>query len=325
MKTKLDDFKPAWWLNSGHLQTIFPAIFRRNIPLRTTRERLELPDGDFLDLDWIGENPDEIVLILPGLAGSIASHYVQGMMNTVFHHNRTAVIMHFRGCSGEPNRLARSYHSGETQDFSYVIKIIKNRYPAARLSVIGYSLGGNVLLKWLGESITTDMINAAVAISAPFDLSKVVDRIQTGFSKIYQRQLLNQLIQQILKKRHLVEPIVDCSLLIKVKNFREFDSMVTAPLHGFKDAEDYYRSSSCRQFLKGITVPTLIINALDDPFMTSDCIPHTKELSEKIKLELYQSGGHIGFISASKFHKPWYWLEGRISDYLKLGNCKREW
>lgn len=316
MKKKINDFKPAWWLNSGHLQTIFPFIFPRKINLKPIRKRLELPDSDFLDLDYIGESKKGIVLILPGLAGSMSSHYVQGMMNALVHHNYAGVLLNFRGCSGEPNRLARCYHSGDTQDLEFVVNFIKTRYPSVRLSIVGYSLGGNILLKWLGECGKSEIINTAVAVSVPFDLSNTVKRLQIGFSKLYQLRLLNQLKRQILQKEKIIAPLVNCSSLNKIKNFEQFDETITAPLHGFKGANEYYQSSSCRRYLKDINVSTLIINALDDPFMTPDCIPRSEELSKTIAFELYRSGGHVGFISGSSFHKPSFWLESRILDYI---------
>jgi predicted alpha/beta-fold hydrolase len=315
MKNNINDFKPAWWLNSGHLQTIFPFIFPRKINLSPIRERLELPDGDFVDLDWVGEDKDEIVLILHGLAGSIDSFYVQGMMSALLHRSCTSVLMHFRGCSGEPNRLARSYHSGDTNDLAFVVNLITNRYPRAKISIIGYSLGGNVLLKWLGEGVEENLITTAVAVSVPFELSNVVNHIQTGLSKLYQWHLLSQLKNQILQKEHLISPSLNLTNLKSVKTFKAFDEMITAPLHGFYGADEYYRLSSCRQYLKNIAVKTLIIHALDDPFMTPESIPKAEELSEKITLELYQSGGHVGFISTSK-RRPVYWLERRIPAYL---------
>ncbi len=320
MKIEANNFEPAWWLNSGHLQTLFPFIFPRKIILPTIQERLELPDKDFLDLNWAGKNNNEIILILHGLAGSISSHYVKGMMNALLHYNCKTVLMHFRGCSQEPNRLARCYHSGETTDLAFVVNVIKNRYPHARVSIIGYSLGGNVLLKWLGEGNKNNLIHRAVAVSVPFDLNNFVNQIQIGLGKIYQWRLVSELKKYVLKKEHLISSLVDIPSLKEVKSFREFDQLVTAPLHGFKGVDDYYHSASCRQYLKKITVPTLIIHALNDPFMTPNAIPDASELSKKITLELYSSGGHIGFISSSKFHRPIYWLEERIPEYLQLIN-----
>lgn len=309
-------FKPLWWLNSAHLQTIFPVTLRRKIKLNPSRERLELPDGDYLDIDWVGDNEDDIVLVLHGLAGSIDSPYARGLLLSLRNSGCKAALMHFRGCSGEINRLPRSYHAGETDDLDYVMATLKNRYPRARLSAVGFSLGGNVLLKWLGENNDHPLINAAVAVSVPFDLKNVVNRLQTGFSKIYQWHLLNQLKNEVLRKKQLLAPWVKVEEIHKIKNFQAFDELITAPLYGFNNADDYYCSSSCKPFLKNINVPTLIIHAVDDPFMSPDCLPASEELSEKITFELYPSGGHVGFISAAKLAAPSYWLEQRIPSYL---------
>lgn len=309
-------FQPAWWLKSAHMQTIYPVLFPRRFKLSLQRERLYLPDNDFLDLDWIGNNPREIVIILHGLAGSIASPYAQGIMNAITQQGWQGVFMHFRGCSGEPNLLARSYHSGETEDLAFVVTTIRKRYPHAKLSVIGYSLGGNVLLKWLGESHLVGLIDAAIAVSVPFNLSTVVMRLHQGASRIYQWWLLNCLKKDMLKKGQLISSVINPNRLKAIKTFREFDELVTAPLHGFKDADHYYSSCSSKQFLKGIQMPTLIVHALDDPFMTPQCIPTFEELSQTTQLELYPYGGHVGFIAGIQPHKPIYWLEQRIPEFI---------
>lgn len=314
---KINTFKPAWWLNSCHLQTVFPYIFQRKIALNTIRERIELPDADYLDIDWVGEQNNEIIIVLHGLAGSINSPYVRGLMAALDKTGRRSLLMHFRGCSGTPNRLARNYHAGDTQDLDYVIRMIKTRFPATKISIIGFSLGGNVLLKWLGESNRDHIISSAIAVSVPFDLKNAASRLQTGFSKIYQAHLLNQIKNEILKKKDLICPFVNINSIKAIKNFNQFDELITAPLHGFTNADEYYVTSSCKQYLKTINTPTLIIHAADDPFMSPDCIPNSNELSSKVTFELCRSGGHVGFIS-SKLIKPIYWLENRIIQYLDM-------
>lgn len=314
---KKSSFKPAWWLPSAHMQTLWQTVCRRsikNLPLR--RERFELPDGDFVDLDWAGEGNGPIVLVLHGLEGSIESPYASGMLKALTHHGWRAVLMHFRGCSGESNRHFRSYHSGETVDIATVISAIRSREQNTLLAAVGFSLGGNVLLKWLGECGQYSPLAAAVAISVPFELQKTSDRIQQGFSKIYQYHFLVSLRKKINEKIHNKKIQLPLPSLKDLKTIRDFDHHVTAPLHGFMSAEDYYTRSSSRQFLHKIAVPTLLIQAKDDPFMTRDLIPHPYELSPCVTLELSEKGGHVGFVSGNLPWRPEYWLEQRVPEFL---------
>jgi len=318
-----DPFKPAWWLRNPHLQTIWPVVLRKSIKnLDLERERFELPDGDFVDLDWLGKNESgPLVLILHGLEGSIDSHYAKGMMRAVRQNGFRGLFMHFRGCSGEANRLARAYHSGDTNDLAFLVHYLMSRESNLHLSVIGYSLGGNILLKWLGETGSKNPIKSAIAISVPFELNKAANRIQHGFSRFYQWYFLKCLRDNLSRKWEVIDssrPDISISYLSTVKTMREFDDKLTAPLHGFSGAEEYYDISSSRQYLRLIQVPTLIVHAKDDPFMTEDCIPNHAELSPKIILELTESGGHVGFVSGKFPWKPEYWLEKRIPRFLSL-------
>lgn len=310
-------FKPAWWLPGPHLQTLWPTLCRKKQKrLILERERFELPDGDFLDLDWAGDK-GPIVIILHGLEGSVRSPYAQGMLQAIVKNEWRGLCMHFRGCSGEPNRLVRSYHSGETRDLATIVKSLTKREPGVPIAAIGFSLGGNVLLKWLGETSDLNPLVAAIAVSVPFELQKASRRIQRGFSKFYQWHLLNCLRRRLRKKFQMQAADLDVSTLARVKTLWEFDEKVTAPLHGFSCAEEYYSRSSSRQFLSKIRVPTLLVQALDDPFMTEDLIPEPEELPEQVKLEVTPAGGHVGFV-AGKF--PWrseYWLEHRVPLFLK--------
>ena len=310
-------FKPAWWLSGGHTQTIYPGMFRKTRlpPLR--RERLELPDGDFLDLDWSPDTNGPLVLILHGLEGNIHSHYSAGLLSTLHKASMTVVFMHFRGCSGEPNRLARSYHSGETGDLDFVIRKLQHEYPARELSILGVSLGGNVLLKWLGETGKQRTIKHAVAISVPFELGTVANCLEQGVSRIYQRYLLNKLLSSLHAKMQLMTlPLANLDLQ-RLKTLRDFDNAVTAPLNGFKNADDYYEKCSCRGFLANIKTPTLILHAEDDPFMNPTVIPKENELGDSVILELSAQGGHVGFISGKQPTKPLYWIDKRVLDYFQ--------
>jgi hypothetical protein len=315
------NFKPAWWLKNSHLQTMWGTATRRNHKLDLQRERIELPDGDFIDIDWaIPPNYKPYhaptVLVLHGLGGSIDSHYARGIMSGIRNQGWRGVFMHFRGASGEPNRLSRSYHSGDTNDVEYLVNFLLNREPNTHLVAVGFSLGGNVLLKWLGETGNKNQLRAAVAISVPFELYKVANRLQSGFSRFYQNWLLRELRDVFLTKFATVPTSINVNNINKCRTFWEFDNTVTAPLHGFKDAADYYQRASSRQFLKSIAVPTLIVHATDDPFMTPDCVPTEAELSEEIILEISPYGGHVGFITGDIPGWGEYWLEKRVIEYL---------
>lgn len=310
-------FKPAWWLPNSHLQTLWPALCRRSVQLPLERERIELPDGDFIDLDWSkGEKKSPLILILHGLEGSIESHYAKGMLQTLSKQGWRGVFMHFRGCSGEPNRLPKGYHSGETGDVNYIIQVLLEREPNTFFAAIGYSLGGNVLLKWLGETGNENPLKAAIAISVPFELHKAASRIQKGFSKFYQWYFIKCLRDRLSHKFQEVPGPVDPTLIYKVNTMYEFDDKITAPLHGFSDANEYYTTASSRQYLHSIQVPTLILHAKDDPFMSEDIIPESHELSSHVKLEVTESGGHVGFVTGKYPWRPEYWLEERVPEFL---------
>jgi hypothetical protein len=224
--------------------------------------------------------------------------------------------MHFRGCSGEPNRLSRSYHSGETGDLQAVVERLRARNPAAGIAVVGYSLGGNVLLKWLGELGPAAPLDCAVAVSVPFELGAAADRLARGFSRLYQYRLLYSLKRSTRRKVRLGVLHPRYGDLSPVRDFRAFDDRVTAPLHGFRDACHYYTVSSCRQYLAGIRVPTLVLHARDDPFLTPAAIPGPGEVSPAVDVELSACGGHVGFVGGPW---PWhaeYWLEQRIPAFL---------
>ncbi|MGH8508874.1 MAG: hydrolase, partial [Gammaproteobacteria bacterium] len=280
------------------------------------RERLELPDGDFIDLDWHDQGAGPIVVILHGLEGSGRSRYVRGLLAAVAACGWRAVVMHFRGCSGIDNRLARSYHSGDTGDFAYLITTLRHRYRGACLAAAGFSLGGNVLLKFLGEARERAPLAAAVAVSVPFKLDNAAERLERGFSRAYQWWLLRSLRAKTRSKFSRLTSPIDLSRLDKLRSFWTFDHEVTAPLHGFTGVNDYYARSSSRQYLPGIRVPTLIIHARDDPFMTPAAIPGDDELSSSTRLELTARGGHNGFVAGVFPGCHYYWLDRRIPEFL---------
>ena len=320
-------FKPAWWLNNAHLQTLYPALMRTTPPppgLR--RERLITPDNDFIDIDWCGEGDQPLIILLHGLTGSSRSGYIKGLQRTLLTQGFRSVALNFRGCSGEYNHSARCYHSGETEDIHFLYQTIRLREPDTLLAAVGFSLGGNVLLKWLGEQGNKLSLFAAIAVSVPLVLSACATKLDHGFSKIYRENLLRDLKHHIRAKQgHLeklgerqeagkIEQLGDLS---RIKSFWQYDDRVVARLHGFKNVQDYYQRSSSRQFLKSITIPTLLIQALDDPFMTEEVLPDVAELSSTIYLEITQGGGHVGFVAGETPFKPDYWLEQRIPEFLK--------
>lgn len=317
---KPSQFKAAWWLSSPHLQTIWPFFFpkvRQKLVLR--RERLTLPDGDFLDLDWTipPATQDPIILVMHGLGGSVESHYAQGLLWELQLAGYQAVAMHFRSCSGELNRLARFYHSGDTADLAYICELLCRRYPYRPLIAVGYSLGGNVLLKWLGETGQENPLSAGIAISVPFELEKAANHINWGMGRFYQWWLLKKLRVDFKQKFTLMKTPLSPDILDQCHDFWSFDHYITAPLHGFESVYDYYKASSSRYYLKDIVTPTLIIHATDDPFMPSTVIPSEEELSPFVELELSEKGGHVGFIGGSSPIWPRYYLDERILAYIK--------
>lgn len=315
------EFRPARFLKNRHLQTLVPNVFFRRAKPVLRRERLELPDGDFVDVDWTSREDGPIVIVLHGLEGSIRSHYAAGIMHRIDELGYRGALVHFRGCSGEPNRLPISYHSGFTQDLEYFTGLLKQREPETPLAAIGYSLGGNALLKWLGESPNASRLMTGVAVSVPFDLADASRVIETGLSRIYKWNLLGRLKKSSLQKFSRIQAPYALPDISNIETFREFDDRLTAPLHGFRDAAEYYASCSSRYFLKRIETPTLILHSADDPFMSTASLPQPDEISGSVTLELSQSGGHVGFVGGSILN-PKMWLLERISQHLKknLGN-----
>lgn len=319
-------FEPAWWLPGPHAQTLWPALFRRQPSLPIVRERLTTPDGDFVDLDWHGADPSApLVLLLHGLAGSSRSAYIRGMQAACARHGWRSVALNFRGCSGQPNRTARCYHSGDTADVDFAYRLLRQREPRLPLAVAGFSLGGNVLLKWLGENGDAVDLCAAAAVSVPLQLHSCADRLDRGLSRVYRNHLLMELKEYIRNKRvHLHRQgragewakLRQLGDLSTIRSFWDYDGRVVAPLYGFRDAGDYYRRSSSRQFLGDIRIPTLIVQARDDPFLTPDILPGEEELSPAVRLEITAAGGHVGFVAGHPT-RPRYWLEERIPEFFR--------
>ncbi|WP_095497574.1 hydrolase [Paraferrimonas haliotis] len=314
-------FTPAWWAKSPHTQTIIPLLTQpKPIPLQ--QQRLDTDDGDFIDLEWLArpEANKPIVLILHGLEGSARSHYAKRLLLDCQKQQLSAVVHHHRNCSLEPNRLARSYHSGDTQDLALTVAHLNAHYPNNPILAVGYSLGANVLIKYLGERRHDSGITRAVAVSAPLQLSACAKRLEKGFSKVYQSYLIKQLQQRVRQK--LAQPQLAKKMPLslqqvdQLKTFYQFDDQVTAPLHGFKDVHDYYQQASGLPYLKSIEIPTLVLHAQDDPFMNQDVIPTSEQLSQQVNYQLCRHGGHVGFIEGGKPWAPKFFLERRILHFL---------
>ncbi|RIZ65085.1 MAG: hydrolase [Methylococcales bacterium] len=320
------NFKAAWWLKNAHLQTLYPALIRTTPILNLRRERLITPDHDFVDLDWYGEEHQPLVILLHGLSGSSKSTYINGLQRSLASHGFRSVVLNFRGCSGEYNHTARCYHSGETEDIHFLYQTLRLREPNTQMAAIGFSLGGNVLLKWLGEQNDQLSLFAAVAVSVPLLLDACATKLDQGFSKVYRGYLLGELKVYIRDKYHYLQQLnkheeanklAQLGDLSKINSFWQYDDQVVAKLHDFESSQDYYQRSSSRQFLKAITVPTLLIQATDDPFMTASVIPELDELSGSVKLEQTTKGGHVGFVMGNNPFKPYFWLDQRIPEFLK--------
>ena len=320
-------FKPAWWLNNAHLQTLYPALLRKTPPpSNLRRERLITPDNDFIDIDWCGDGQEPLIILLHGLTGSSQSGYIKGLQSALLQQGFRTAALNFRGCGGELNYSARCYHSGETEDIHFLYQTLRQREPTTPFAVVGFSLGGNVLLKWLGEQGNNVSIFAAIAVSVPLVLSTCATKLDNGFSRIYRKKLLSELkdfvkakqlyLQKLglLQEANKIEQLGD---LTNIKSFWQYDDQVVAKLHGFKNVRDYYQRSSSRQFLKSIMIATLLIQDFDDPFMTEEVLPALEELSSSIYLEITKGGGHLGFVGGNMPFNPNYWLEQRIPEFLK--------
>ncbi len=318
-------FHPAWWLPGPHLQTLGARWLRSKLEVPFYRERLELPDGDFVDLDFAfgplrtGGQRSPVVLVLHGLEGSARSGYAKELYRSLRDLEIDSVGLNFRSCSGTLNRLARLYHSGETEDLGWVLRLLAQRYPERRRGIVGVSLGGNVLLKYLGESgeDARAYIEAAAAISVPFDLSAGASCLLRPRGRLYAAHLLRKLRRKIEAKRGMLPPAVDVSRAFAARTFREFDDAATAPLHGFAGAEDYYRRSSCSRFLDEIRVPTFLLHSADDPFLPSTCIPRPAVRANPHLVAAFTTrGGHVGFVSGNRPFRPTFWAEREAARFL---------
>ncbi len=316
-------FLPAAWLPGPHAQTIAGRVLRPADPVALRRERLDTPDGDFLDLDFTAAGPDApaapLVVLLHGLEGSARRGYALGSYRGLTRLGLRAVGLNFRSCSGEPNRTARFYHSGETEDLRFVLARLRERFPDAPLGAIGFSLGGNVLLKYLGEEgdAAPSTLSAAAAVSVPYDLARSADLMAKSFmGRFYTSLFLRTLREKAAAKEALLRDRCDLEALAAARTFREFDDAATAPLHGFRDAADYYRRSSCAGFVERIRVPTLLLQAADDPFLPVAAFPRAAAAANPLVTAVVTPrGGHVGFIGGTPW-RPVLWAEAEAARFL---------
>lgn len=312
-------FRPAPWARNAHLQTSCPTLLRRVVlPQLYQRERIELPDGDFLDVDWLPAGSRPVALLLHGLEGCSRTPYMLGLARAL-HANGWAVgAVNFRGCSGEPNRLRRSYHSGATEDLRSVLERSSHLANRDRSIVLaGFSLGGNLLLKYLGESQPDPRIRAAAAISVPCDLAESATRLAKPGNRVYMRRFLGYLYQKVCDKNRVMAAGFDEAAFRRMRTFAEFDGAYTAPEHGFASAEAYWSACSANRFLAAITTPTLLIQAADDPFLGPNCYPAgIAEGHKALQLEMPTHGGHVGFMERLRDRGPW-WLERRVTSFFE--------
>jgi hypothetical protein len=317
------EFRPARWLRNQHLQTIFPSLPQPGSPWPPLRrEMLELPDGDVTVLDWLVENSgaDEtspILIVLHGLESSARSSYARQLLHAAGQRGWRAAVLHFRDCGDYRNRLPRRYHAGETNDLRYFLHKLRTEEHRGPILAVGYSLGGNVLLKYLGESGVDTPLLAAAAISVPLNLHCSAEALSKGFSRFYQSYLLRRMKKSVSRKFDRHTAAFDWGRAMSARTFAEFDDAVTAPLHGFASKDDYYDRCSSIHFLRTIERPTLIINAIDDPFMSPEVIPREDQLSDNVTLEVSRHGGHVGFIDGGTPWRPRYYLPRRIMQFLE--------
>jgi len=308
-------YRAPWWLPGGHLQTIYPSLMLRRAPPPYRRERWHTPDGDFIDLDWLDRRPDDapLIVLFHGLEGGSRSHYAAALMRAATRANWRGVVVHFRGCSGEPNWLARAYHSGDADEIGWILARVRSENRAAALFAAGVSLGGNALLKWLGREgeAARAIIDAAAAISAPIDLMRAGDLLGRGFNRIYGRHFLGTLKPKSLAKLRRFPGLFDEREVRRARTLREFDNVVTAPLHGFRDTDDYWQRASSKADLIRIAVPTLIVHASNDPFLPGAHLPRAADVSPSVTLEFTRGGGHAGF-ACGPFPGNVDWLPQRV-------------
>jgi predicted alpha/beta-fold hydrolase len=312
----MQPFEPARWLRDRHAQTMFGPLLRFTPRVAVQRERWELADGDFIDVDRVaGPALAPLLVVLHGLEGSSSAHYVRGLLAQAVERRWRALAINFRSCSGEPNRLLRSYHSGETGDLGEAVRRARAESPQAPLLAAGCSLGGNVLVKWLGEQGDAAGVQAAAALSVPFDLKVSAQALDAPgvMSWVYRTRFLRSLKRKALKKARRFPQNIDAPRVRAARTLFEFDEALTAPIHGFAGAEDYWAQSSSGPWISKVRVPLLLLSSEDDPFIPASCLPRDSS-NPHVRLELTPQGGHLGFVAGPLL--PWFWAERRAAEFL---------
>ncbi|UXP33037.1 alpha/beta fold hydrolase [Reichenbachiella agarivorans] len=303
------------WLFSRHLETIVPSTLRRiSGPKVKSRVRIETTDDDFLDLDWYKNNADKVLILSHGLEGDSQRPYILGMVNKFFAEGWDVIAWNYRGCSGEPNRQPKFYHSGATSDLHEVVSyVLQQDFKEVALS--GFSLGGNLTLKFLGEYEQDARVTAAAVFSVPLDLAGCAREIDKRHNVLYSKRFLKSLKEKVRCKSDLIKDMVDMAKIEQSKSVYEFDNYLTAPIHGFGTADNYYARCSSREFIHGIKIPTLVVNALNDPFLSTSCFDTTNFVtSDDVYFEMPKFGGHVGFSSVGT--RGVYWSEQRAFDFI---------
>ncbi len=335
-------YRAPWWLPGGHLQTVYSGTLAPRQSVTYRRERWDttpngIADGDFIDVDTVTPTQDTLpparegtgmaltpkptLVLFHGLEGSSQSPYALALMQMCRARGWNGMVVHFRGCSGEINRLPRAYHSGDATEIDWVLRKVKARIGASPLYAAGVSLGGNALMKWLGErgSDAATLVHAAAAVSAPLDLMASGDALGRGFSLLYAKHFLATMKRKSLIKLQQHPGIFDAAAVARSRTLREFDNIVTAPLHGYRDTDDYWTRASSKPGLVEVQVPALLINARNDPFLPAEALPTRQQVSSWIHLDFPQQGGHVGF-SSPRFPGRAEWLPQRIFHFFEHGS-----
>lgn len=324
MATLQPAYRAPAWLPGGNLQTLYPALLARRPTVDYRRQRWDTPDGDFIDLDWT-ENQDSgfrieerpLLVLFHGLEGSSNSHYARALMQAAVARGWRGVVVHFRGCSGELNRLPRAYHSGDSTEIDWILRRLQQQHNHTPVYAVGVSLGGNALLKWLGEqgAAATTILHSAAAISAPLDLHAAGTALEQGFNMVYTKNFLMTLIKKSLAQLRLHPHLFDGARVQAARTLREFDDLVTAPLHGFADVNDYWTRASSKPQLARIAVPTLLLNARNDPFLPATALPDARAVSTAVTRAFPDEGGHVGFMTGG-FPGTLTWLPDAALGFL---------
>ena len=313
-------FRPAWWLRNPHAQTFAGRYLRSRAAFPLERRRIGTPDGDFLDLDQAPAPAPgaPVVVLLHGLEGSARRGYMSEMFHHLFVRGLRGVGMNFRGCGGEPNRVPRFYHSGETGDLAHVVAELSARHPGCPIGAAGFSLGGNVLLKHLGERGHDSGLAAAVAVSVPYDLAGCAARLSGGLAgRTYGSHFLRALKRKVRAKRGLLEGAVDVERVLAARTLIDYDDALTAPLHGFAGADDYYDRADARRHLADIRVPTLLVQSRDDPFLREGTIPEAEAAANPhLTAAITDRGGHLGFVEGAFPWRRRFWAERTAAEFL---------